>query len=134
LKSVTLNLNQSTFTKGRREIAMAVLKVEAQALGMAMPLRPLEVAGVVEEDFQLPGIITDGDLRRALLTHADIRRLQAADCMTRQPTTRTPEASLRKATRWGEIAPGKSPPSPEWTRRAVVACTWSGYMVSINWN
>jgi arabinose-5-phosphate isomerase len=66
---------------------------------IAMSQRPLGAACVVEADFQLLGIITDGDLRRALLTHEDIRGLQAADCMTRQPVTIAPEAGLREATR-----------------------------------
>ncbi len=66
---------------------------------IAMSQRPLGAACVVDESFHLLGIITDGDLRRALLTHEDIRLLCAADCMTRQPITINPEASLRDATR-----------------------------------
>lgn len=74
---------------------------------IAMTQRPLGAACVVDEDSRLLGIITDGDLRRALLTHEDIRRLQARDCMTRQPTTITPEASLKEATRLMEDRPSQ---------------------------
>ena len=74
---------------------------------IAMSQRPLGAACVVGEDLQLLGIITDGDLRRALLTHEDIRLLHAADCMMRQPITITPEASLRDATRLMEDRPSQ---------------------------
>ena len=66
---------------------------------IAMSQRPLGAACVVDQDRLLLGIITDGDLRRVLLTHEDIRGLQAAQCMTRQPTTISPQASLKEATR-----------------------------------
>jgi arabinose-5-phosphate isomerase len=66
---------------------------------IAMSQRPLGAACVVDGDFRLLGIITDGDLRRALLDHEDIRLLRAGDCMTTQPATITPEASLGEATR-----------------------------------
>jgi arabinose-5-phosphate isomerase len=74
---------------------------------IAMSQRPLGAACVVDEDFLLLGIITDGDLRRALLTHEDIRLLHAADCMTRQPVTINPEASLREASRLMEDRPSQ---------------------------
>jgi arabinose-5-phosphate isomerase len=74
---------------------------------IAMSQRPLGAACVVDEDLRLLGIITDGDLRRTLLTHEDIRRLHASDCMTRQPTTISPEASLRQATRIMEDRPSQ---------------------------
>ncbi len=66
---------------------------------IAMSQRPLGAACVVDGDFRLLGIITDGDLRRALLNYEDIRLLRAGDCMTTQPATITPEASLGEATR-----------------------------------
>jgi arabinose-5-phosphate isomerase len=74
---------------------------------IAMSQRPLVAACVVDDEFQLLGIITDGDLRRALLAHEDIRLLHAADCMMRQPTTINPEASLRDATRLMEDRPSQ---------------------------
>jgi arabinose-5-phosphate isomerase len=74
---------------------------------IAMSQLPLGAACVVDESFHLLGIITDGDLRRVLLTHDDIRPLCAADCMTRQPITIAPEASLRDATRLMEDRPSQ---------------------------
>jgi len=47
----------------------------------------LGVVAVVEEAGTLAGIITDGDLRRALLRKADISSAVAADVMTRTPKT-----------------------------------------------
>ena len=49
---------------------------------IAMSQHPLGAACVVDQDRLLLGIITDGDLRRVLLTHDDIRGLQAAQGMT----------------------------------------------------
>jgi arabinose-5-phosphate isomerase len=66
---------------------------------IAMSERPLGAACVVDQDHLLLGIITDGDLRRILLTYEDIRGLQATECMTRQPITISPQASLKDATR-----------------------------------
>ncbi len=74
---------------------------------IAMSQRPLGAACVVDADFQLLGIITDGDLRRVLLAHDDIRHLHAADCMMRQPIIITPETSLRDATRLMEDRPSQ---------------------------
>jgi len=74
---------------------------------IAMSQHPLGAAFVVDQDGLLLGIITDGDLRRVLLTHEDIRGLQAAQCMTRQPTTISPQASLKEATRLMEDRPSQ---------------------------
>jgi len=74
---------------------------------IAMSARPLGAACVVNEAQMLLGIITDGDLRRVLLTHEDIRGLEAAACMTRQPVTISPQASLKEATRLMEDRPSQ---------------------------
>jgi arabinose-5-phosphate isomerase len=47
----------------------------------------LGVTGVVDDDGDLVGIITDGDLRRALQRSDDIRAAVAADIMTATPKT-----------------------------------------------
>ena len=60
---------------------------------------PLGAACVVSEDGGLLGLITDGDLRRALEQHDDIRELKATDVMTPQPVTIRCTASLRDALR-----------------------------------
>ncbi|MCU0285402.1 MAG: KpsF/GutQ family sugar-phosphate isomerase [Acidobacteria bacterium] len=43
------------------------------------------IAIVVDDEFNVAGIITDGDLRRLLLKNINFASTQAADCMTRNP-------------------------------------------------
>jgi arabinose-5-phosphate isomerase len=62
-----------------------------------MTERPLGAACVLGHGGRLAGLITDGDLRRALQKHDDIRSLRAADVMTPEPVTITAEAVLREA-------------------------------------
>lgn len=64
---------------------------------IAMTEKPLGAACVLGAEARLAGLITDGDLRRALERHDDIRSLTAADVMTPNPVTISPEASLREA-------------------------------------
>lgn len=52
---------------------------------ITMTQRPLGAACVIDEQYRLVGLVTDGDLRRALTQHDDIRDLCVADIMTRQP-------------------------------------------------
>lgn len=62
---------------------------------VAMTRHPLGAACVVDRSHRLLGLITDGDLRRALKNHDDIRALSARDIMTVQPTAIAPEVRLR---------------------------------------
>jgi len=64
---------------------------------IAMTRLPLGAACVAEPDGLLAGLITDGDLRRALTTHDDIRALCARDVMTRTPVAIGPDATLGEA-------------------------------------
>jgi arabinose-5-phosphate isomerase len=64
---------------------------------IAMTEKPLGAACVLDEEGRLAGLITDGDLRRALERYDDIRSLAAADIMTRTPVAISPEATLRDA-------------------------------------
>lgn len=64
---------------------------------IAMTKRPMGGVCVVVPGGALAGIITDGDLRRALTSHDDIRGLCAADVMTPRPVTIGPAASLSDA-------------------------------------
>jgi arabinose-5-phosphate isomerase len=61
---------------------------------IAMTRFSLGAACVLDEQSQLQGIITDGDVRRALQIHDDIRLLQAWQVMVSKPITIAPEASL----------------------------------------
>ena len=65
-------------------------------------------AACVVEGEKLLGIITDGDLRRALHEKPELLKLNAAEIMTRKPIFVSPEASLGKALELME----KRSPSP----------------------
>jgi arabinose-5-phosphate isomerase len=60
-------------------------------------VRPLGAACVVSDDHHLLGLITDGDVRRALRNHDDIRTLCAADVMTLHPSMIAPDALVHDA-------------------------------------
>jgi arabinose-5-phosphate isomerase len=62
-----------------------------------MTHHPLGAACCVDEHRVLAGLITDGDIRRALQQHDDIRPLKCSDVMTRNPATISPSASVRVA-------------------------------------
>lgn len=74
---------------------------------IAMTKHPLGAACVVDDERRLLGIITDGDLRRALQTYDDIRSLQAADLMTPNPITILPDATLKVAAQLMEDRPSQ---------------------------
>ncbi len=74
---------------------------------IAMTRRPLGGACVVAEDGSLAGFVTDGDLRRALTNHDDIRGLRAEDAMTRTPVTIGPDATLGEALEMMEKRPSQ---------------------------
>jgi arabinose-5-phosphate isomerase len=79
------------------EVATVAPGASLKEVIIAMTRRPLGGACVVAGDGTLAGILTDGDLRRALTTHDDIRDLRAQDAMTRAPVTIGPEATLGEA-------------------------------------
>lgn len=54
-------------------------------------------ATIVTSNGQLVGIITDGDLRRMLLKHADIEKIKASEIMTRNPKTIEEDALVADA-------------------------------------
>jgi len=78
-----------------------------RAVVVAMTQKPLGAACVVDGEQRLAGIITDGDLRRALQKHDDIRGLRASDLMTPRPTTIAPDAILRDAIHLMEERPSQ---------------------------
>jgi len=79
------------------DVAVAAPEDPAKQVVILMTARPLGAACVIAPDGTLAGLITDGDLRRALQAHDDIRPLRARDIMTRSPVTVEPEALLREA-------------------------------------
>jgi arabinose-5-phosphate isomerase len=92
-----LKLSVSAAMHGPDEAAFVAPDAAVKDVIIAMTRRPLGAACVVESDGHLAGFITDGDLRRALTTHDDIRGLRARDIMTASPVTIGPEASLGQA-------------------------------------
>lgn len=79
------------------EVAFVAPEISLRDVIIAMTRRPMGAACVVAPDGMLAGLLTDGDLRRALTTHDDIRTLSARDAMTAAPITTSPEATLGQA-------------------------------------
>ncbi|HJZ97633.1 MAG TPA: KpsF/GutQ family sugar-phosphate isomerase [Candidatus Solibacter sp.] len=92
-----LKLSVREAMHGPDEAAFVAPDAAVKEVIIAMTRRPLGAACVVERGGRLAGFITDGDLRRALTTHDDIRGLRARDIMTASPVTIGPEASLGQA-------------------------------------
>ena len=76
-----------------REIAAIELGVEPKSLCGDVE-RGFGVAAVVDNDGNLVGIITDGDLRRNM---DDLLNRTAQDVMTQDPTTITPSSRAAEA-------------------------------------
>jgi arabinose-5-phosphate isomerase len=79
------------------EVAFVTPEASLKEVIIAMTRRPMGGACVVTADGALAGFLTDGDLRRALTNHDDIRGLRACDAMTHEPVTVGPDASLAEA-------------------------------------
>lgn len=89
------------------EVAWTVPDDSMKAVIVAMNQRPLGAACVVGTTGELLGVLTDGDLRRALQNHDDIRTVKVADVMTPGPVKIHPDASLREALRVMEDRPSQ---------------------------
>jgi arabinose-5-phosphate isomerase len=74
---------------------------------IAMTECPLGAACVVDDDYKLLGLITDGDVRRALQTHEDIRQLSAEAVMTKNPVAVFPGSTLKEAAHLMEDRPSQ---------------------------
>ena len=88
-------------------IALVAPAASLREVIIAMTNRPWGAACVVSAEGALAGIITDGDLRRALTAHDDIRGLQAADVMTGSPVSIRSEATLAEALELMEQRPSQ---------------------------
>jgi len=92
---------------GIGEIAVVAPAASLKQVIIAMTDRPWGAACVVSPEGRLEGLITDGDLRRALTTHDDIRGLRAEDVMTRSPIAIAPDATLGEALEQMERRPSQ---------------------------
>jgi arabinose-5-phosphate isomerase len=89
------------------EVAWAARESSMKAVIIAMNRCPLGAACVTAEDGRLEGVITDGDLRRALQSNDDIRAVKAGELMTAHPVTVSPDATLQEALRLMEDRPSQ---------------------------
>ncbi len=74
---------------------------------ITMTAHPHGAACVLEADGKLVGLITDGDLRRALSRGVDLNSAKAVDVMTRNPVQTHPAVSLGEAARVMEDRPSQ---------------------------
>ncbi len=79
------------------EVAWAKAADSLKHVVIEMSRRPLGAACVVDDGRRLLGLITDGDVRRALRNHDDIRPLRASDLMTASPVYIGPDALVHEA-------------------------------------
>lgn len=103
----SLRLTVNDVLHGREQVAWAWPDDSLKKVVIAMSRHPLGAACVVDSNEKLIGLITDGDLRRALEAHDDIRGLTAADVMTVHPITIAPQARLLDALRLMEDRPSQ---------------------------
>ncbi len=92
-----LRMSVAAAIHGAEEVAFVAPGAALKEVIIAMTRQPMGGACVVREDGVLAGFVTDGDLRRALTNHDDIRGLTAADAMTATPVTIGPDATLGQA-------------------------------------
>ena len=69
------------------ELPLVVSQVPLGEALREMSAKRLGVTGVTDESGRLVGVITDGDLRRAIEVRPNLLSLRAADVMTRDPKT-----------------------------------------------
>jgi arabinose-5-phosphate isomerase len=103
------------------EVATVAPRDGIRQVVIAMTRHPLGAACVLGPDGRLAGLITDGDLRRALERHPDFAGLTAGGIMTAGPVVTTPETLLLDALRLMEDRPSQisvlpvvEPASGEW--------------------
>ena len=89
------------------EVAWATTASSMKSVIIAMNRCPLGAACVTGPDGELQGLITDGDLRRALQSIDEIRDVKAGDLMTARPVAVSPDATLQEAMRLMEDRPSQ---------------------------
>jgi len=102
-----LSLRVADVMHGLAEVAVTAPGNKMRDVVVAMTHRPHGAACVVDKRGHLAGIVTDGDIRRALQKHEDIRPLTVADVMTANPVRITPDILLGDALRLMEDRPSQ---------------------------
>jgi len=82
---------------GVEEAALVAPEDSLREVVIAMTEKPLGAACVVDEQGQLVGIVTDGDVRRILRQHEEIKGLRAGEVMTPHPIRISPTDRLADA-------------------------------------
>tara|TARA_B100000965_G_scaffold405433_1_gene439555 strand:- start:6088 stop:7071 length:984 start_codon:yes stop_codon:yes gene_type:complete len=90
-----------------RRVAVVTPELSLHEVVIRMTEYPLGAACVLGEGEKLIGIISDGDIRRMLQQHDDIRGLKAEDIMTKDPICALPEMTLGDAVRLMEDRPSQ---------------------------
>jgi arabinose-5-phosphate isomerase len=103
----SLRLTVRDVMHGRDEIARAHPEDSLKQVVIAMTHYPHGAACVVNDSGRLLGLVTDGDVRRALQAHDDIRGLRASAVMTANPSSIAPDARLQEALRLMEDRPSQ---------------------------
>lgn len=93
-----LNLNVGSVMHPLERVACCREDATLRDLVIGMTEHPLGAACIIRDD-QLIGIVTDGDLRRALREHEDVRDLKAISLMSPNPTTTTSDSAVGTALR-----------------------------------
>ena len=70
--------NELPMVRSNASVAEVIMEITSKRLG---------ATAVVDEDDELLGIITDGDIRRMLKNHTDLSEIKAGDIMTYDPKT-----------------------------------------------
>lgn len=91
------NLLLKVETLMHKNVAKVRPDTSVKELIIAMTTHPLGGACVVDGKEQLLGLITDGDLRRALLNNNDFQKIKAKDLMTKNPTHISSDGLLEEA-------------------------------------
>jgi arabinose-5-phosphate isomerase len=94
---INLRLRVKDVMHSNGEVAWVAPSDSLKHVVIEMSQKPLGAACVVSGDHRLLGLVTDGDVRRALRSHDDIRTLSAADVMTASPITIAPDALVNDA-------------------------------------
>jgi arabinose-5-phosphate isomerase len=103
----SMRLTASDVFHSGDEVAWARPEDSLKQVVIAMSHCPLGASCVVDSAGGLVGLVTDGDLRRALEGHDDIRELRVADVMTAHPITIRPDTRLLDALRLMEDRPSQ---------------------------
>ena len=103
----TIRLTVQQVMHGKDEVAWAKPEDSLKQVVIEMTHHPHGAACIIDAQQRLLGIVTDGDVRRALQAHDDIRGLRAVDVMSAGPVQIAPEARLIDALRLMEDRPSQ---------------------------